>query len=144
MEDDMSDRNIEQAQQEMIEKFELFEDWTERYQVLVSMGKKLQDFPEEKKTDENFIKGCQSQVWFDIWMEGDRMRFRGISDAAIVSGLIAVLMQVYDNQTPEDIVNTPAHFVDDIGFEGHLSPTRNSGLYSMLRALKLRAQAELS
>lgn len=139
----MSDRTIEQAQQAMIEKFELFEDWTERYQILVSMGKKTQDFPEDKKTDENFIKGCQSQVWFDIWVEDGRIRFRGTSDAAIVSGLIAVLMQVYDDQRPEDIVNTPAHFIDDIGFEGHLSPTRNSGLYSMLKALKLRAHVEL-
>lgn len=139
----MSARTIEQAQCAIVDQFELFEDWTDRYQMLISMGRKTQHFPQAKQTDAHLIKGCQAQVWFDIWVENGRMRFCGTSDAAIVSGLIALLMQIYDDQTPADILATPPHFIQDLGFEGHLSPTRQSGLYAMLKALKIRARQVL-
>lgn len=140
----MTHKNIAQTQQDLIAQFKSFDDWTERYHMLISMGKKTHNFPEEKKTKANFVKGCQSQVWFDIWMENGRMRFRGTSDAAIVAGLIALLMKIYDDQTPQDILNTPPIFIEAIGFERHLSPTRSSGLYAMLQALTQRAQQELT
>lgn len=136
----MTARTIDAAQQAIIDQFELFDDWTDRYQLLISMGKKTQDYPVEKRTDAHAVKGCQSQVWFDTWMEGDRMRFRGTSDAAIVAGLIAVLMQVYDNQTPADIVKTPPRFIDEIGFASHLTPTRGSSFRMMVKTLKKRAK----
>jgi len=136
----MTDRTIEQAQQDIIDKFSVFDDWTERYQMLISMGKSTQNYPESKKIDAYKVSGCQSQVWLDSWLENGRLKIQGTSDAAIVSGLIAMLIAVYDNQTPQDILNTPPHFIDDIGFAGHLSPTRSNGLYAMLKRIRQFAE----
>ena len=130
------------AQQELIEDFELFEDWMDRYQYLIDLGRRLPEFPEELRTEENRIRGCQSQVWFVASRNGDRLEFRAISDAAIVSGLIALLLRLYSGRYPQDILDTPPDFVAALELESHLSPTRSNGLSAMLRAIRnLAAEA---
>ncbi len=127
---------IEREQQEIIEEFSLFDDWMDRYQYLIDMGRRLPEFPEELRTGENLIRGCQSQVWFVAEVEGDRLSFRAISDAAIVSGLIALLLRLYSGRRPQDILDTPPDFVAALQLESHLSPTRSNGLSSMLKAIR--------
>ena len=127
---------VELAQQEIIEEFGFFEDWMDRYQYLIDMGRRLPEFPEELRTEENRIRGCQSQVWFIAEARGDRLEFRAISDAAIVSGLIALLLRLYSGRRPQDILDTPPDFVTALQLESHLSPTRSNGLSSMLKAIR--------
>lgn len=127
---------IELEQQDIIEEFSLFDDWMDRYQYLIDMGRRLPEFPEELRTEENLIRGCQSQVWFVAEVKGDRLGFRAISDAAIVSGLIALLLRLYSGRRPQDILDTPPDFVAALQLESHLSPTRSNGLSSMLQAIR--------
>jgi cysteine desulfuration protein SufE len=127
---------ISVAQDELIADFELFEDWMDRYQYLIDLGRRLPEFPDELRIDENLIRGCQSQVWFVAEKKGDRLEFRAISDAAIVSGLIALLLRLYSGRYPQDILDTPPDFVTALQLESHLSPTRSNGLSSMLQAIR--------
>ncbi len=131
------------AQEELIADFDLFEDWMDRYQYLIDLGRRLPEFPDELKTDENRIRGCQSQVWFVASEEDGRLEFRAISDAAIVSGLIALLLRLYSGRHPQDILDTPPDFVTALQLESHLSPTRSNGLNSMLRAIRTFAAEAL-
>jgi len=131
---------VQQAQRDIIDEFAIFDDWMGRYEYLIDLGKELPEFPEDWRTDENKIRGCQSQVWFHTELDDGRMKFQGISDAAIVSGLIAVLMRVYGDRYPEDILSSSPEFIGEIGFDEHLSPTRSNGLHAMLAALYNRAQ----
>ncbi len=124
------------AQQEIIEEFSFFEDWMDRYQYLIDLGRRLPELPEAERIDENKIRGCQSQVWFVAHRDGDRLLFRATSDAAIVSGLIAVLLRIYSGKKPQEILDTPVDFVAALGLESHLSPTRSNGLASMLKAIR--------
>ena len=124
------------AQDELISDFELFEDWMDRYQYLIDLGRRLPEFPEELRTEENRIRGCQSQVWFVADKKDGRLEFRAISDAAIVSGLIALLLRLYSGRYPQDILDTPQDFVTALQLESHLSPTRSNGLSSMLQAIR--------
>ncbi len=133
---DAMTNEVQQAQEEIVEDFGFFEDWMDRYQYLIDMGRKLPEFPESERTDANKIRGCQSQVWFVAEKEGDRLVFRAISDAAIVSGLIALLLRIYSGRKPRDIVDTPPEFVQALELEQHLSPTRSNGLSSMLSAIR--------
>lgn len=127
---------VAQAQQDTIEEFQLFDDWMTRYEHIIDLGKALPAFPVEWRTDENRIRGCQSQVWFQIDMQDSgQMDIKGISDAAIVSGLIALLLRVYSGQKPNDILDAGPDFISDIGFDEHLSPTRSNGLHSMLKVI---------
>ncbi len=126
---------VQQAQEELIEEFQFFDDWMDRYQYIIDLGRRLPEFPEAEKTDANKIKGCQSQVWFLASMKEGRLHFQAISDAAIVSGLIAVLLRIYSDRKPQDILETPADFVSSLQLEQHLSPTRSNGLASMLEAI---------
>ena len=127
---------VELAQQEIIEEFSFFEDWMDRYQYLIDLGRRLPEFPEELRTEDHRIRGCQSQVWFVAETKGDRLEFRAISDAAIVSGLIALLLRLYSGRRPQDILDTPPDFVAALQLESHLSPTRSNGLSSMLQAIR--------
>jgi len=127
---------VEAAQQAIIEEFDLFDNWMDRYQYIIDLGRRLPVFPEELRTEENRIRGCQSQVWFVAEKEDGRLRFRAISDAAIVSGLIALLLRLYDGREPQDILDTPPDFVTALGLDSHLSPTRSTGLSSMLDAIR--------
>ena len=124
------------AQEELIADFELFEDWMDRYQYLIDLGRRLPEFPDELRTEENRIRGCQSQVWFVADKKDGRLEFRAISDAAIVSGLIALLLRLYSGRYPQDILDTPPDFVEALQLESHLSPTRSNGLSSMLQAIR--------
>lgn len=127
---------VEKAQQEIIEEFRFFDDWVDRYQYLIDLGRRLPDLPAEDRVDANKIRGCQSQVWFVAERKGDCLEFRAISDAAIVSGLIAVLLRIYSGRKPREILDTPPEFVAALGLESHLSPTRSNGLASMLKAIR--------
>lgn len=130
-------------QQALVDEFRFFDDWVDRYQYLIDLGRRLPEFPEALKTDENRIRGCQSQVWFVPRKVGDRLEFSAISDAAIVSGLIAMLLRVYSGRRPREILDTPPDFVDALNLERHLSPTRSTGLHSMLEAIRRFAREAL-
>ena len=127
---------VEQAQAELIEEFGFFDNWMDRYQYLIDLGRRLPPFPEELRTEENRIRGCQSQVWFVAEKKDGRLYFQAISDAAIVSGLIALLLRLYSGRQPQDILDTPPDFVEALQLQSHLSPTRSNGLNSMLQAIR--------
>ncbi len=127
---------VREAQQELVEEFQFFDNWMDRYQYLIDMGRRLPEFPESERIDANKIRGCQSQVWFVATKKEGRLEFRAISDAAIVSGLIALLLRIYSGREPQDILDTPPDFVDELELQQHLSPTRSNGLSSMLKAIR--------
>ena len=130
----MSD--VASAQREVVEEFQFFDNWMDRYQYLIDLGRRLPVFPQEFRTDDNKIRGCQSQVWFVADEKDGLLEFRAISDAAIVSGLIAVLLRIYSGKRPQDILDTPPDFIAALSLEAHLSPTRSTGLHSMLKAIR--------
>jgi len=127
---------IDQAQGEIIDEFDLFDDWMDRYQYLIDLGKALPPLPDEQKTDDRLLAGCQSQVWFIGEGDADRLIFRANSDAAIVSGLIALLLRVYSDRSAAEILASEPRFVEAIGLKEHLSPTRANGLSAMLTAIR--------
>ncbi len=127
---------VEAAQQELIEEFQFFDNWMDRYQYLIDLGRRLPGLAESERVDENKIRGCQSQVWFVAEQRNGKLAFRAISDAAIVSGLIALLLRIYSGKTPQEILDTPPDFVTALQLEEHLSPTRSNGLASMLKAIR--------
>ena len=131
----MATSGAELAQQELVEEFEMFDNWMDRYQYIIDMGKQLPDFPEERRTEEYKIQGCQSNVWMCHEQAGDKLVFKATSDAAIVSGLIAVLLRIYSERTAEEINQTEPHFLKDLGLDNHLSPTRSNGLHAMLERI---------
>jgi len=124
------------SQNEIVEEFSLLGNWVDRYQYIIDMGRNLSSLSDDEKIEENRIKGCQSQVWFITELKNERLIFRAMSDAAIVSGLIAILLRIYSNKRPKDIIEAPIHFIEALEFEQHLSPTRSNGLSSMLTAIK--------
>lgn len=131
----MSTSGAELAQQELVEEFEMFDNWMDRYQYIIDMGKQLPDFPEACKTDDFKIQGCQSNVWMRHEEEDGKLIFKATSDAAIVSGLIAVLLRIYSERSAEEINHTEPHFMKDLGLDKHLSPTRSNGLHAMLERI---------
>jgi cysteine desulfuration protein SufE len=136
-------KTIAQTQAELVDEFAMFDDWMARYEYVIDLGRQLPEFPEEWKTDSNKIQGCQSQVWLNMQVREGRLQIDGTSDAAIVSGLVAIVLRVYSGQTPEDILAAKPDFIKEIGFTDHLSPTRSNGLHSMLRAIYQRAGSYL-
>ena len=128
--------SAEQAQQEIAEEFAFFGDWTERYQYLIDLGKQLPAFPEAWKTEEHRVHGCQSMVWLVPSSNASKMHFEAVSDSAIVSGLIALVLRVYSDRPATEIVATEPTFIGTIGLAKHLSPTRSNGLAAMLAKLK--------
>ncbi len=129
----MSDMTAADTIEELKDAFLFLEEWTDRYGYLIDLGKKLPEFPVELQVDENLMPGCQSQVWLISHMEGDKLRFKATSDAMIVSGLIALILKVYDNRTPEEILATDPVFLDELGLQKHLSPSRSNGLHSLVK-----------
>jgi len=129
------------VQDEIVASFRLFPEWLDRYQYLIDLGRKLPPLAEEEKTDDKLLAGCQSRVW--LYLEGDagRITIRANSDAAIVSGLIALLIQVYSGCSARQIVDTEPRFIQEIGLADHLSPTRANGLHAMLNAIRAHAQS---
>ena len=123
-------------QDEIISSFGLFSDWLDRYQYLIDLGRKLPPLTEQEKTDDKLLAGCQSRVWLHLEGDADRVNIRANSDAAIVSGLIALLTQVYSGCSAQQIVDTEPYFIREIGLDHHLSPTRANGLHAMLNAIR--------
>lgn len=132
----MSETTAQQAQQAIIEEFGFFDDWMERYQYLIDLGKKLPALPPQARTDDRLLAGCQSNVWFLAEGDADRLDFQANSDAAIVSGLIALILRVYSGRSAEEILATEPEFIDAIGLSEHLSATRANGLAAMLQAVR--------
>lgn len=133
--------SIAEKQQEIIEEFSLFEDWMQRYEHMIDLGKSLPLIAEEYKTEDNIIKGCQSKVWVHATLEGDLLVFTADSDAIITKGIIAILIRVFSHQHPKAILDADTDFIDQIGLKEHLSPTRANGLVSMIKQLKMYAVA---
>ncbi len=132
-------RDIQAIQDELVEEFAMFDDWMSRYEQVIDLGRQLPQFEEQWKTEENRIHGCQSQVWLNMEMRGEKLHIDGTSDASIVLGLVAIVLRVYSDQKPQDILDAKPNFIADIGFTDHLSPTRSNGLHAMLRAIYQRA-----
>lgn len=132
---------IEHIEQQIIEEFEQFEDWMERYNYIIELGKNLPLIDDAYKTKQYLISGCQSQVWLHAAFEDGKVIYRADSDAIITKGIVALLIRVLSGQTPDAIINTPLLFIDKIGLKEHLSPTRSNGLLSMIKQMKLYAMA---
>ena len=132
---------IKELQDEIIEDFAALDDWMDRYALLIDLGGELAPLPETDKTPTNLIEGCQSRVWITASYDGERVHYRGESDALIVKGIVSLLLRVLDDQRPEDIINSELYFIKEIGLSEHLSPTRSNGLVSMLKQMKMYAVA---
>jgi cysteine desulfuration protein SufE len=131
--------SIAEKQAVLVEELDLFQDWQERYEYVISLGKKLPPMPEEAKTPDKLIKGCQSQVWLDASLEGGLVRYRADSDSLITKGLIAIFIRVLDGEPPEEIVGADMSFIDKTGLKEHLAPTRANALSLMATQMKQRA-----
>ncbi|GHC45592.1 SufE family protein [Ulvibacter litoralis] len=132
---------IEAIQEELIDEFSMFDDWMQRYEYMIDLGKSLPIIDENLKTDDKLIKGCQSKVWLNAELKDDKVVFTADSDAIITKGIIAILIRSFSGQTPEAILSANTDFIDEIGLKEHLSPTRANGLVSMIKQLKLYALA---
>jgi cysteine desulfuration protein SufE len=132
---------IQDIQNEVVDEFAMFDDWMERYEYMIELGKSLPLVAEEYKTDDYIIKGCQSKVWVHADMQNDKVVFTADSDAIITKGIIAILIRVFSNQEPKQILEANTEFIDEIGLKEHLSPTRANGLVSMIKQLKMYALA---
>ncbi len=132
---------IKEIQDEIIDEFSMFEDWMQRYEYIIDLGKGLPLIKEELKTDNNLIKGCQSKVWLQGEENDDKIVFTADSDAILTKGIIAILIRTFSNQKAADILNADMDFIDEIGLKEHLSPTRANGLVSMIKNIKMYALA---
>ena len=132
---------IKEIQEEIVDEFSMFEDWMERYEYIIDLGKSLPLIEAQHKTADNIIKGCQSKVWVYGELIGDKVRFTADSDAILTKGIIALLLRVFSGFTPQEILDAKTTFIDEIGLKEHLSATRANGLVSMIKQLKLYAMA---
>ncbi len=132
---------IEEIEREIVDEFSMFDDWMEKYEYLIDLGKELPLIEEQFKVEENLIKGCQSRVWLNANLENEQIIFTADSDAIITKGIISLLIRVLTNQKPKDIMKAKLAFIDEIGLKEHLSPTRSNGLVSMVKQMKIYALA---
>ncbi|HRP53573.1 MAG TPA: SufE family protein [Fluviicola sp.] len=135
--------SIAEKQQEIIDEFSIYSDWMEKYEYIIELGKDLPLIDASLKTDDKLIEGCQSRVWLDATYSNGKIEFKADSDAIITKGIIALLIQVYNHETPENILQNEPHFINEIGLQEHLSPTRANGLLGMVKRIKLLALAAL-
>ena len=135
---------IKEIQEEIIDEFSMFDDWMGRYEYIIDLGKSLPLINDTYKLDENLIKGCQSKVWLYSELKADTIIFTADSDAILTKGIVALLLRVYSNQTPQAIIEAKTDFIDEIGLKEHLSPTRANGLVSMVKQIKMYAIAQQS
>lgn len=131
---------LQERKEQIIDDFSLYEEWLDKYEYLIELGKALAPYPEEKKTDDRLIKGCQSRVWLDAQMSGGVLEFAADSDAVITRGIISLLISVYSGRTPQEILEDDFSFLDEIGLRQNLSPTRANGLLSMIETIRKTAQ----
>jgi len=132
---------INEIEDEIVEEFSFFPDWQDKYEYIIELGKKLKDFPEDKRTDDNKVKGCQSSVWLTAFRENGSIVFKADSDSTIVKGLIALLLRVLSGQSADEIVNSKLEFIEKIGLKQHLAQTRANGLAAMIKQVKMYALA---
>lgn len=132
---------IKETERQIAQEFAMFEDWMDKYNYLIEMGKDCPLLPEEEKKETNLIKGCQSRVWFSAQCEDGKMKLRADSDAVITKGIATLLIRLFDNQPPKDVYETEITVIDEIGLSEHLSPTRSNGLSAMVKQIKLYALA---
>lgn len=132
---------IKEIQNDIVDEFSMFEDWMQRYEYMIELGKSLPLIDEKYKTEDNIIKGCQSKVWVHAELADDKLVFTADSDAIITKGIIAILIRAFSNQKPKDIIEADTSFIDEIGLKEHLSPTRANGLVNMIKQLKMYAIA---
>ena len=131
--------SIQDIQNEIVEEFSMFEDWMQRYEYIIELGKSLPLIEEQYKTEDNIIQGCQSKVWVHGEQENDKIVFTADSDAILTKGIIAILIRAFSNQKTSDILDANTDFIDEIGLKEHLSPTRANGLVSMIKQIKMYA-----
>ena len=129
-------KSLKEVEEDIIEEFAEFDEWLDKYEYIIDLGKSLASYPEDKKTDEYLIKGCQSRVWIDAKMENGVLIFNADSDAIITKGIISLLIRIYSGRTPEEILSSDFSVVEKIGLKENLSPTRANGLVSMIQAMK--------
>ena len=132
---------IQEIQEEIVDEFALFDEWMDKYNYLIELGKSIPLIETEDKKEENLIRGCQSRVWLDAKLENGVITFKADSDAIITKGIAALLIRVLNNSTPSEILDSDLYFIDSIGLNEHLSPTRSNGLVSMIKQMKLYALA---
>jgi len=133
--------SIKNIQEEIVDEFSMFEDWMQRYEYMIELGKSLPLIEEQYRVDENLIKGCQSKVWLHSKLDGDKVIFTADSDAIITKGIVAILIRSFSHQEPQAILDADTNFIDEIGLKEHLSPTRANGLVSMVKQIKMYALA---
>ena len=129
-------KSLKEVEEDIIEEFAEFDEWLDKYEYIIDLGKSLASYPEDKKTDEYLIKGCQSRVWLDAKMENGVLIFNADSDAIITKGIISLLIRIYSGRTPEEILSSDFSVVEKIGLKENLSPTRANGLVSMIQTMK--------
>ncbi len=132
---------INEIQEEIIEEFSAFDDWMDKYSLLIDLGNALPPLDAKYKTESNLIEGCQSRVWLNADYDGNIVTFQGESDAVIVKGIVSLLIRVFSGHTPQEILDADLHFIDAIGLKEHLSPTRSNGLVAMVKQMRLYAMA---
>ncbi len=132
---------IQEIENQIIEEFSIFTDWLDKYEYIIELGKNVPVIEEGAKKEENLIKGCQSRVWLDCWQDDGKLFFAADSDAIITKGIISLLIRVYNGQRPKDILESDLSFIDAIGLQENLSPTRANGLVSMIKQIKMYALA---
>ena len=139
----MVEKTLKEVQEEIVDDFSMYDEWLDKYEYLIELGKNLASYPEKKKTDDRLIKGCQSRVWLDWSMEEGRLYFSADSDAIITKGIISLLISVYSGRTPEEIAADDFSFLGRIGLKENLSPTRANGLVSMIQTIRTAAESNL-
>lgn len=135
---------IQEKEQDIIDEFSIYEDWMDKYEYIIELGKDLPLISDEYKTEDRLIKGCQSRVWLHADKQGDKMKFSADSDAIITKGIIALLIRVLNNEKPEDIAKCELNFIKEIGLQEHLSPTRSNGLVSMVKQMKMESLKKIA
>ena len=133
------EKTLAEVENEIVEDFSMYEEWLDKYEYLIELGKNLEPYPESSKTDDRLIKGCQSRVWLDSKFEDGKIYFSADSDAIITKGIISLLISIYSGRTPEEILSSDFSFIDRIGLKENLSPTRSNGLVSMISTIKALA-----
>ena len=139
----MDGKSLQDVENEVIDEFSIFDDWLDKYEYLIELGKSLKEYPEDRKTDDRLVKGCQSRVWIDFSIENGRIFFNADSDAIITKGIISLLVRIYSGRTPEEILSSDFSVVERIGLKENLSPTRANGLVSMIQMIRAIAAVNL-
>ncbi len=134
--DAMNDKSLQDIENEIIDEFSVFDDWLDKYEYIIELGKSLEEYPEDRKTDDKLVKGCQSRVWIDFKVEDGKIFFNADSDAIITKGIISLLVRIYSGRTPQEILSSDFSVVEKIGLKENLSPTRANGLVSMIQMIR--------